>query len=102
MIYLETGWAPVDKLDGSFGFNVGNGGVNILGDNISSVQEAASHVLTVTGITFHHLIGWFKASVGNFRNGKLLVISFFSGDNRRVGGQGEVNTGIWDLIFSVF
>ena len=35
--YLETSRAPVDKLDGSLCFNVSNGGVDVFGDNISTV-----------------------------------------------------------------
>merc|ERR1711896_76148 len=29
---LETGWAPIDELDGSLGLDVGNSGVDILWD----------------------------------------------------------------------
>ena len=43
---LETGWAPVDELDGSFGFDGSDGGVDVLGDNVSTVQHAAGHVFT--------------------------------------------------------
>merc|ERR1711981_1488241 len=41
---LETGWAPVDELDGSLGLDGGNGGVDILWYDITSVHEAACHV----------------------------------------------------------
>merc|ERR1711981_1196658 len=30
---LETGWAPIDELDGSLGLDGGNSGVDILGDD---------------------------------------------------------------------
>merc|ERR1712216_691331 len=33
---LETGWAPVDELDGSMGLDGGDGSVDILGDDITS------------------------------------------------------------------
>ena len=45
-IYLETSRAPVDELDGSLGFDGSNGGVDVLGDNVSAVQHAAGHVFT--------------------------------------------------------
>ena len=48
--------------------------------------------LTVTGITFDHLVGWFKAGIGDLSNRELLMVSLLSGDNRRIGSQGEVNT----------
>jgi len=51
---LETSWAPVDELDGSLGLDGGDSGVDILGDDITSVHEAASHVLSVTRITLGH------------------------------------------------
>merc|ERR1711981_105546 len=38
---LETSGAPVNELDGSLGLDGGNGGVDILGDDITSVHEAA-------------------------------------------------------------
>ena len=51
---LEAGWAPVDELDGSLGLDGGDSGVDILGDDITSVHEAASHVLSVAGIALGH------------------------------------------------
>jgi len=51
---LETGRAPVDELDGSLGLDGSNGGVDILGDDITSEHEAACHVLSVSGVTLSH------------------------------------------------
>ncbi|KAL4226984.1 hypothetical protein ACF0H5_014960 [Mactra antiquata] len=65
---LETSWTPVDELDGSLGLDGSNGGVDILWYNITSVQHTASHVFTVTWVTFYHLVGWLEASVGDFSN----------------------------------
>ena len=53
VLYLESGWAPVDKLDGPLGLDGGDGGVDVFGDDVSSVEEATRHVFTVTGIAFH-------------------------------------------------
>ena len=52
---LETSWAPVNELDGPLGLDGGDGSVDVLGDNISTEQEAASHVLSVSGVALHHL-----------------------------------------------
>ena len=52
---LEASGAPVDELDGTLGLDGSNGGVDVLGDNVSTVQHAAGHVLAVTGIALHHL-----------------------------------------------
>ena len=89
---LEASGAPVDKLDGPFGFDGSDGGVDVLGYNISTVQHAAGHVLAMTGVALHHLVGWLEAGVGDFRNGQLLVVGLLSRDDWGVGGQGEVDT----------
>merc|ERR1712149_21252 len=45
---FETSWAPIDELDGSLGLNGGNGGVDILWNNITSVHQTTSHVFSVS------------------------------------------------------
>ena len=40
---LETGRAPVDKLDGPLRLDDSNSSVNILGNDIAAVQECAGH-----------------------------------------------------------
>merc|ERR1711894_824700 len=90
--YLESSWAPVDELDGPLGLDGGDGGVDILGDDISSVQHTAGHVLAVTGIAFHHLVGGLKDSVGDLSNGELLVVGLLSRDDWGIGGQREMDT----------
>merc|ERR1719273_2341919 len=72
---LETSGTPVDKLDGALGLDGGNGSIDILGDNITSVQKAASHVLAMTRITLDHLVGRLEAGIGDLSNRKLFVVS---------------------------
>jgi len=62
---LETSRAPVNELDGSLGLDGGDGGVDILGDDISSEHEAASHVLSVSGVTLGHHGGGLEGGVGD-------------------------------------
>jgi len=66
---FESGWAPIDELDGSFGFDGSNGGVDIFWYNITSVHHGASHIFSVSWITFGHHVGWFEGRVGDFSNG---------------------------------
>ena len=40
---LEASWAPVDELNGTLRLDNGNSGVDILGDNITTVQKRTSH-----------------------------------------------------------
>jgi len=49
---LEAGRAPVNKLDGALGLDGGDGGVDVLGHHIASVQHTAGHVLAVAWIAF--------------------------------------------------
>ena len=65
---LETSWAPVDELDGALGLDGGNGGVDILGDDVTAVQHAAGHVLAVAGVALDHLVGRLEAGVGDLSN----------------------------------
>ena len=72
---LEHSWAPIHKLDGSLGLDCCNCSVDILGDNITTVHEAASHVLSMMRITFGHHGRWLKSTVGDLGNQELLMIS---------------------------
>ena len=90
--HLETSWAPVDELDGPLGLDGGDSRVDVLGHHITTVQQAASHVLAVTGIALHHLVGGLEARVGDLSHRQLLVVGLLGGDDRGVGGQREVDT----------
>ena len=89
---LETSWTPVDELDGSLGLDGGNSCVDVLGDDVTSIQHTAGHVLAVTWVTFHHLVGWLEASIGDFGNGELFVIGLLGGDDWGICSQREVDT----------
>ena len=89
---LETGWAPVNELDGTLGLDGGNGSIDVLWNDITSVKETASHVLSVTRVTFNHLVGWLKARVGDFSDSQLFVVSLFSRNDWSIGDQRKVDT----------
>ena len=65
---LEAGGAPVDELDGSLGLDGGNGSIDVLGDNISSVHHGAGHVFSVPGVALGHHVGRLEAGVGDLSN----------------------------------
>merc|ERR1712039_539776 len=44
---FETSWAPINELDGSFGFDGSNGSVDVFWDNITSVHHTTSHIFTM-------------------------------------------------------
>ena len=62
---LETGRTPVDELDSAFGLDCGDSCVDVLRDDISTIHEAARHVLAVAGVALGHHAGWFKHRIGN-------------------------------------
>ena len=49
---LESSRTPVNKLDSPLGLDCCNRRINIFGHNIPTVQQTASHVLAVSGVTF--------------------------------------------------
>ena len=95
---LETGRAPVDELDGTLGLDGGDGGVDVLRDDISAVHHATGHVLTVARIALGHHVGWLETGVGDLSNGEGLVVSLLGGNDRSVGGNHEVNTWVWHEV----
>ena len=75
-VNLEASGAPVHKLDAALGLDGGNGSIDIIGNHIATVQQAAVHVFTMARVTFHHLVGWLKASTGDLCYRKLFMVGF--------------------------
>lgn len=65
---LEASWAPIDELNGSLGLDGGNGGIDVLGDDITSVHHGAGHVFTVPGVALGHHVGGLEGAVGDLSN----------------------------------
>jgi len=91
---LEPSGTPVNKLDAPLGLDGGDGGIDVLWHNISTVEQTASHVLSMTGIALDHLVGWLKAGVGDFSHGELLMVSLLGRDDWSVGDQWEMDPGV--------
>ena len=95
---LESSGAPVNELNGTLGLDGSNGGVDVLGDDVTTVQEAASHVLSVTRVTLNHLVSGLEARVGDLGNGQLLVVGLLGRNDRCIGDEREMNTRVGDQI----
>ena len=95
---LEASGTPVNELDGTLCLDGGNGSIDVLGHHIATVKHAASHVLAVTRIAFHHLVGRLKAGIGDLSNTQLLVVGLLSRDYRGIGSKGEVNTRVGNQV----
>jgi hypothetical protein len=89
---LESCWGPIDELDSSLGLDGSDGSVDILWNNITTVHQAAGHVLSVTRIALDHHSGWFEDGVGDLSDGELFVVSLLSRDDWCVRRQHKVNT----------
>jgi hypothetical protein len=70
---LEASWAPVNELDGALGLKSGNCIVDFLGNHITTVQQASSHVFSVAGVALHHLVVGLEAGHGDFLDRVGLV-----------------------------
>jgi hypothetical protein len=95
---LESSWAPVDELDGSLGLDGGDGSVDILGDNITSVHEATGHVLSVSWVTLGHHGSGLETGVGDLGNGELLVVSLLGGDDWSIRRKHEMDSWVWHQV----
>ena len=98
---LEASGAPVNELDGTLGLDVGNGSIHIFEYNFPTVQHAAGHVFSVMGITLHHLVGRLKTRISDVGDTQLLmVVSFLSRYDGRIGHEREVDMRVGHLPFS--
>mmetsp|Transcript_25987 Transcript_25987/g.41153 ORF Transcript_25987/g.41153 Transcript_25987/m.41153 type:complete len:245 (+) Transcript_25987:382-1116(+) len=88
---LEAGGRPVNELDGTLGLDGRDSCVDILGDDITTVHEAARHVLSVAGVTLGHHGCRLESGVSDLRNGQLFMLRLGLGDNRSVRRKHEVD-----------
>jgi hypothetical protein len=95
---LETSRAPVDELDGALGLEGSDSAVDVLGDNITTVEQAGGHVLAVAGVTLDHLVVGLEARHGDLLDRVGLVGRLGGRDNGGVGDQREVDTGVGDQV----
>lgn len=72
--------------------------MGLLGDDITTVQQAGGHVLAVSGITLDHLVVGLEAGHGHLLDGVGLVGSLGGGDDGSVGDEREVDSGVGDQV----
>lgn len=70
---LETSWAPVNELNGTLGLKSSNCVVDFLGNDITTVQQAGSHVFSVAGVALNHLVVGLEAGHGDLLDRVGLV-----------------------------
>ena len=72
--------------------------MGLLGDNVTTVEQASSHVLAVAGVTLDHLVVGLEARHGDLVDRVGFVSSLVGGDDGGVGNQREVDTGVGDQV----
>lgn len=72
--------------------------MGVVGDNVTTVQQASGHVLAVAGVTLDHLVVGLEAGHGHLLDGVGLVGSLGSRDDRSIGDQREVDTRVGDQV----
>lgn len=88
---LEASRAPVDELDRPLRLERGDGGVDILWHDISTVEHASGHVLSVARITLDHLVVRLEAGHADLLDRVRFVGGFGRGDDRCVGDKREMD-----------
>ena len=95
---LEAGGAPVDELDGTLRLDRRDRGVDVLRDDVAAIEAATGHVLAVTRVALHHLVGRLENGVCKLGDRQLLVVRLLGGNDRREVDQREVNARVWDEV----
>lgn len=95
---LEASWTPVDKLDSALSLQASNSVVHLLWYNISSVEQAGSHVLSITRVALDHLVCGLEARHRDLLHRVGFVARFGRCNNWRIGDKGEMDARIWDEI----
>jgi len=62
------------------------------------IEETAGHVLSIPGVALDHLVLWLEASIGDFRERHLFVVSLLRGNDWRVSHEWKVDAGIWNQV----
>ena len=95
---LEASWAPVDKRDGALGLEGSDGGVNVLGDHITTVEQASGHILAVSRVALHHLVIRLETRHRDLLDRICFMGSLNGRDNRRVCNEREMDAWVWYQI----
>ena len=105
--HFETGGTPVDELNralkagllgnggedtANLGFNMCDGGIDVLGDQVAAVEKATSHVLAGSRVALDQLIRRVEARACYFHHCMLLVSGFCAADDRCIGREREMDS----------
>lgn len=95
---FEASRAPVHELDSPLGLESSHCTVDIIGHDITTVEQAGSHVFAVSGIAFDHLVVGLEAGVGDLLDRVGFMLSFCSRHHWGIRDQREVDSRVWDQV----
>ena len=72
--------------------------MGLLGNYITTVQEARSHVFSIARVTLDHLVVGLEAGHGDFLHAVGFVLRLAGGGDGRVGHEWEVDAGVGDQV----
>ena len=95
---FETCGAPIDKLYASFRLQGGNSSMDILWNNVTTIEQARCHVFAVTRVTLDHLVVGLEAGHGDFLDRVSFMGSLGGGDHWCVCDKREMDAWVWHQI----
>jgi hypothetical protein len=72
--------------------------MDIIWNNITTVQQAGSHVLSITWVALNHLVVWLEAGHGDLLNGVGLMGCLGCRNNWGISDEREMDTWVWDQV----
>jgi len=95
---LETRWTPVNESDGAASLQLGNGSVDVLGDDITTIEQRTGHVLSLHWIAIDHLATALEAGGCDGGNIVRFVQNSVHMNDWRERGKRKVNSWEGDKI----
>merc|ERR1719464_1974171 len=87
---FESGRTPIHEPDGPLGLHRPDGGIHVFGHHVPSIHHAARHILSVSRVTFHHLVRRLEHRVRDLRHRQLLMVRDLRRDHRGKGTERAV------------
>ena len=81
MSYLEASRTPVNELNGALGLDRGDGLIYVFWHDVTSVEQTAGHVLSLTRIALDHLVLGLEAGVRDLGHAYLLMVRLLGRDD---------------------
>lgn len=72
--------------------------MSVVGNDVTAVQQAGGHVLSVAGVALDHLVVGLEAGHGHLLDRVGLVSGLVGRDDRSISNQREVDSGVRNQV----